>query len=408
MKISAYMLSCPERESTRRQTLANIEATDWDEAVWVEIDGTTFERRQNRQERRAWQLVQRVAESDVDLALFLEDDLEFNRHLRHNLENWLPLRHWIPNGNFFGSLYNPNVRALERHPDKAFFVADPDSVYGSQAFIFSVGTAQYIASHWCDVIGMQDLKMSRLAARLGPIYYHTPSLVQHAGAISVWGGSYHTALDFNPEWKASHNPSQQPELLRFAILDGMRRVEGWLDDAEADLMITATVKAASLPLDEIAIVEVGSYCGKSTVVLGMAVKQAGLRGAGVYAIDPHDGKVTGLDQSILQFEPTAEKFFHNLRAAGVADVVTPLVACANQVNWSKPIAFLFIDGFHDYENVSADFNHFAAWLPPGGLVGFHDCADYFPGVKRFVNELMSQGDFKLFDQAKSLVILEKR
>jgi hypothetical protein len=41
-----------------------------------------------------------------------------------------------------------------------------------------------------------------LAARLGPIYYHTPSLVQHLGRQSAWGGHFHYAPDFDPKFKA--------------------------------------------------------------------------------------------------------------------------------------------------------------------------------------------------------------
>jgi hypothetical protein len=34
------------------------------------------------------------------------------------------------------------------------------------------------------------------------IHYHVPSLVQHVGAASTWGGVYHTAPDFERDWKA--------------------------------------------------------------------------------------------------------------------------------------------------------------------------------------------------------------
>jgi hypothetical protein len=49
---------------------------------------------------------------------------------------------------------------------------------------------------------MQDIKMSRLAAKIGkPIYYHSPSLVQHVGQASVWGGSFHQSADFDADWR---------------------------------------------------------------------------------------------------------------------------------------------------------------------------------------------------------------
>jgi hypothetical protein len=50
---------------------------------------------------------------------------------------------------------------------------------------------------------MQDIKISRLAGRLKrQVLYHCPSLVQHVGKSSVWGGPFHQARDFNRHWKA--------------------------------------------------------------------------------------------------------------------------------------------------------------------------------------------------------------
>lgn len=202
MHLAAYMLSCPEREAVRQQTLANLQATDWGVPPRIEIDRTTFERRQERIDHTARLLVQAALADGPDFILALEDDLAFNRHLRRNLEQWPPLRQTPPGGFFFGSLYNPNVGQRERRPDLAYFVAHPNTVYGGQAVIFSLATARYLEAHWTEEIGMPDVKLPRLAARLGPLYYHQPSLVQHVGAVSVWGGRFHQARDFDAAWRS--------------------------------------------------------------------------------------------------------------------------------------------------------------------------------------------------------------
>ena len=209
IRIDAYILSCPAREVMREQTIANLRATDWGDEPQVEIDQTTFARRQERQESTALRLLQRAVADGPDYILFLEDDLEFNRHLRFNLEHWYPLVNTPPRRPFFASLYNPNGKgrlrtvsfaAETRH---AYFVVDPNTVFGSQAFLLSLVTARYIVEHWNNVIGMQDIKMSRLAARFGPIYYHTPSLVQHVGVDSAWGGPFQWSADYAGDWKAA-------------------------------------------------------------------------------------------------------------------------------------------------------------------------------------------------------------
>ena len=227
MQIVAYMLSCPARESLRNQTLANLSATDWGEPAIVEIDQTTHVRLQERQSETALRLLERAVQDGAEFFLFLEDDLDFNLFLRQNLQHWYPLQHVSPGGHFFASLYNPGVRQLERDDALAFFVADPNSVYGSQSFVLSAATGRHIVDNWETLIGMQDIKMSRLAARITPIYYHQPSLVQHVGIESAWGGPYHQSLDYRQDWKAVKSGHRVSSA---AIVAEMRKVEGWLDD----------------------------------------------------------------------------------------------------------------------------------------------------------------------------------
>lgn len=187
----------------REKTLHSLQNSDWGERPRVEIDQSTATRRQERQEQTALSLLSRALAEGAELLLFVEDDLQFNRHLRHNLTHWYPLSQVRTGDDYFGSLYNPGIRELARNEVQAFMVADPFAVYGSQAFILSLTTARYIVAHWDEVPGMQDIKMSRLAARMCPIHYHIPSLVQHVGSDSVWGGSYHYANDFDADWKAA-------------------------------------------------------------------------------------------------------------------------------------------------------------------------------------------------------------
>lgn len=52
----------------------------------------------------------------------------------------------------------------------------------------------------------------------------------------------------------------------------------------------------------------------------------------------------------------------------------------------REVDFLFIDGGHQYENVSNDFRNYISFVRIGGLVGFHDLGNE-PGVEKFFNEL---------------------
>jgi hypothetical protein len=97
---------------------------------------------------------------------------------------------------------------------------------------------------------------------------------------------------------------QSPLLLTLPILTRMRRIEGWLEDDEADLLIGATARALSELPEANAVVEVGSYCGRSTVVLGSVVKTVRPT-ARVWAVDPHDGKI-GAAERYVSVGPTLE------------------------------------------------------------------------------------------------------
>jgi predicted O-methyltransferase YrrM len=404
MQIAAYMLSCPAREAIRGQTLANLAATDWGEPAIVEIDQTTHERRQQRQTETAFRLLQRAVGDGLDFFLFLEDDLDFNRNLRRNLQQWYPLTQITPGDHFFASLYNPNVRALDRDDAKSFFIADPDSVYGSQAFLLSAATARHVVEKWESHIGMQDIKMSRLAAQVTSIYYHRPSLAQHTGQDSAWGGPYHQAPDFQREWTNCVAPRGVSHPI---ILNQMGKVEGWLDDREARLLAD-TVAGLSPATAPHCIVEIGSYCGKSTVVLGLALKQTGMEESRIFAIDRHDGRISTIGDGIACTAPTLDKFRRNIRSAGIASLVETVTAEPVEVAWSRAIDLLLVDGFHDYDHVSQDFRHFSPCIRPSGYVAFHDCAPHFPGVKRFVEETVRSGEYRMIATANSLAILEKR
>ena len=195
-------------------------------------------------------------------------------------------------------------------------------------------------------------------------------------------------------------------LLTLPILTRMKTIEGWLEEDEADLLIAAVARALTTLPGEATIVEVGSYCGRSTVVLGSVVKSLGAE-VRVYAIDPHDGVVGALDQG-LQFErPTLDKFQCNIADAALTGIVEMIPQHPFNVVWDKPIGFLLIDGLHDYMNVARDFHHFEPWVVPAGYIAFHDYADYYPGVKAFVHELLGTGHYHMVHHTRSMVVVSK-
>jgi predicted O-methyltransferase YrrM len=193
-----------------------------------------------------------------------------------------------------------------------------------------------------------------------------------------------------------------------AILDRMEQLEGWFRREEGELLLR-TARQAIAGRTAPAIVEVGSYCGKSTIVLAAAARSVNPP-ARVYAIDPHEGEVGARDtlEGVRSEAPTFERFRANVAAAGVDDLIHAIRRRSYDVPWQSPIAFLFVDGLHDYENVSRDFRHFEPCLSEGAYVAFHDCDDNYPGVQALVAGLAGDVSYEEVGRAASLVVFRRR
>ena len=188
----------------------------------------------------------------------------------------------------------------------------------------------------------------------------------------------------------------------------LRRIEpfpGWFFKNEAELLYKTATEAARLGGE---VVEIGSYCGRSTVVLAMALRSVG-QGL-VYAIDPHEG-----DISSGRVSPTWDTFLRNIKAAGVDDAVVPVRQRSTDVPWTQEIALLFIDGLHDYASVAADYRHFFGHVQPNGFIAFHDYSNSdHPDVRKFVSEAVLAGEVVVHElppepgKEASLVVTRKR
>jgi hypothetical protein len=220
---------------------------------------------------------------------------------------------------------------------------------------------------------------------------------------AAWRGYGAAAAQEHP---APPPHAHRPLLVTRPLLDRMKAIDGWLDEDEADLVIAATADALQRLAGAQSVVEVGSYCGRCTVLLG-GVIQAVSPASRVYAVDTHDGVVGAVDRGIRTTPPTFERFTANLVAAGLTNLVEPIRKPSYQVAWEQPIAVLVIDGLHDYVNVARDFRHFEAFVIRGGIVMFHDYADYYPGVRGFVDELLSTGAYRRVACVRSLMVVEK-
>jgi len=166
-------------------------------------------------------------------------------------------------------------------------------------------------------------------------------------------------------------------------------VPGFLGENEARFL---GLLAACIPARG-AIVEIGSFKGRSTVMLGKVAAHYGL--GPVVSIDPHTHNLTtGDDSSALP--STYDEFASSLRKAGVSEHVEIHKAYSTDVSpgWKREIRFLWIDGDHTYEGAKSDFDGFFPFLASGGVVAFHDALNNFSGpIRVFVEDILRSNRF---------------
>jgi len=167
------------------------------------------------------------------------------------------------------------------------------------------------------------------------------------------------------------------------------KVPGHLQKNEA---IFLGVLAACVPCEG-AIVEIGSFKGRSTVMLAKVAAHYG--GGPVVAIDPHNSSIL-LDHSSGSTPSSFQDFLHSVESNGVRDHVEPHLAYSTEVakTWNCPIRILWIDGDHTFKGAKADLDAFLPFLVPNGVVAFHDALNQFPGpIRVFVEQVLASDHF---------------
>ena len=151
---------------------------------------------------------------------------------------------------------------------------------------------------------------------------------------------------------------------------------GFLPPDEGEALLAAALTAAPGVW-----LEIGTYCGKSTLHLGSA---AGDREAQLVTLDHHRGSEENQpgwewhDASLVDPHTgrleTLPHLRHALWDAGLDEVVSVVVGTTQQVAtwWSTPLTLLFLDGNHTEQVAQHDYEQFARNLVPGGLLLVHD------------------------------------
>lgn len=201
------------------------------------------------------------------------------------------------------------------------------------------------------------------------------------------------------------------------LLEAARRAIGFMPEDEGLALYEAAVEAARLgPL-----LEIGSYCGKSTLYLAAGARDAPGPSI-VFSIDHHRGSeehqpgeeyhdprlvdAGGRVDTLAAFRETIEQ-------AGVSDVVVAIVASSEMVarHWSTPLGMVFIDGGHSSDAARADLESWSPHVLPGGSLAIHDVfpdpADGGRPPFEIYERALSSGEFQQTSEQGSLRVLKR-
>jgi MMP 1-O-methyltransferase len=168
--------------------------------------------------------------------------------------------------------------------------------------------------------------------------------------------------------------------MRADRLDIARRATGFMPDDEGlALHAAGRVAAGAGPL-----LEIGSWCGKSSVYLGDAAEHAGTV---LFCVDHHRGSEenqagwehhdpTLVDPRTGRID-TLPHFRRTIEDAGLEDTVVAVVGESTVIaaHWHPRLGMVFIDGGHGHAPAHADYDAWAPMIAPGGLLAIHDVFD---------------------------------
>lgn len=170
-------------------------------------------------------------------------------------------------------------------------------------------------------------------------------------------------------------------------------VDGWLTMPEAKALTRLAYKKRVL--------EIGSYCGKSTICMAQVADN-------IVAVDPHDGRGTDRPRNTMM------TMLANLARYQVGNVT---VEMATSSDWAatydgESFDLVFVDAAHDYDSVKADIDVAMRFVRPDGVIALHDYrkvprehdGGWDPGVTQAVDEFVAANGFEL-EQAGTVAIV---
>ncbi len=194
------------------------------------------------------------------------------------------------------------------------------------------------------------------------------------------------------------------------------KIKGFLDKEEGLRLYELAKEACRLG----PCLEIGCYCGKSTIYMGTACKE---KKNVLFSIDHHQGSEEHQpgeeyhDPDLVDPDSGGVDSFKEFRKtvamAKLEDFVIPVVAASKTVaeHWVMPLGMVFIDGGHSFNAAFTDYSGWASHIIPGGFLVIHDI---FPDPAKggqapyYIYKLaLASGLFEALPMVKTLGVLRR-
>jgi predicted O-methyltransferase YrrM len=169
-----------------------------------------------------------------------------------------------------------------------------------------------------------------------------------------------------------------------AIVHAARATRGFMPDDEGEALLLAALRAgraAPTGAGPATFVEIGAWCGKSSLYLGAAAEATG---AVLFSVDHHRGSEENqagweyheadlVDPEVGQIDTLS----HWRRAVADAELERTVVGMVGDsptiaARWTHPLTLCFIDGGHGAAPAWADYRGWAPRVAVGGWLAIHD------------------------------------
>ena len=198
----------------------------------------------------------------------------------------------------------------------------------------------------------------------------------------------------------NHQPTTEPTDLA-ATMAAVANVDGWMSPGQGATLFDAATRCP----DGGTIVEIGSFRGRSTIVLA----QAASPNVRIFAIDPHAGNDRGpqeIDGFVDEAADDHAVFLANLERAGVADRVTHVRAFSDDAHdrVDGGIDVLYVDGAHRLGPALADIRSWGDRVVDGGTMLIHDSFSSIGVTGAILRSLVLGRRFRYVGRSRSMTI----